>query len=405
MTRSTPATLQRGRHARPAGDLPRDGPRSGRGLRDRRRPPGRDRAERSTRGREAAERPRVLRRSTPARSRRRELREDDAPRSSSSFNWFYADDKDIALFSSGRLPVRAPGTDPALPTDRHRAPTTGAASSRRPAPAGDQPGPGVILNWNNKPAPGCRARPTTTGRTGPIQRVAAAPAARSTPGSGKLTLADVVSAMNRAATQDLRAWRCCPTIARSWRAVRRRPRARRRCCRAPRGLARRRAEPARRRPRRQDRRSGRGDHGRRVAAGRGRGDDARCSARRSPTGSRRSTSAATTRTPAARRTSTAGTATSTRTCASLLGQPVKGAYSTRYCGDGDLAACRASLWAALDAAGAELAAAQGADPAAWRADATAERIRFTSGILSTRCAGRTGPTFQQVVTFTGHRPR
>ena len=74
----------------------------------------------------------------------------------------------------------------------------------------------------------------------------------------------------------------------------------------------------------------------------------------------------------------------------LLGQPVKGAFSTHYCGAGDLAACRASLWAALDAAGAQLAAAQGPDPAAWRADATAERIRFTSGILPTRCAGRTG---------------
>jgi acyl-homoserine lactone acylase PvdQ len=33
-----------------------------------------------------------------------------------SFNWFYADDRDIAFFSSGRLPIRAPGTDPALPT-------------------------------------------------------------------------------------------------------------------------------------------------------------------------------------------------------------------------------------------------------------------------------------------------
>ncbi len=33
-----------------------------------------------------------------------------------SFNWFYADDRDIAFFSSGRLPVRAPGADPALPT-------------------------------------------------------------------------------------------------------------------------------------------------------------------------------------------------------------------------------------------------------------------------------------------------
>jgi len=33
-----------------------------------------------------------------------------------SFNWFYADDKHIAYYSSGRLPLRAPGTDPALPT-------------------------------------------------------------------------------------------------------------------------------------------------------------------------------------------------------------------------------------------------------------------------------------------------
>ncbi|MBA2742437.1 MAG: penicillin acylase family protein, partial [Actinobacteria bacterium] len=32
------------------------------------------------------------------------------------FNWFYADDRDIAFFSSGRLPRRAPGLDPALPT-------------------------------------------------------------------------------------------------------------------------------------------------------------------------------------------------------------------------------------------------------------------------------------------------
>src|SRR5918999_692987 len=34
-----------------------------------------------------------------------------------SFNWFYADERDIAFFSSGRLPRRAEGVDPALPTD------------------------------------------------------------------------------------------------------------------------------------------------------------------------------------------------------------------------------------------------------------------------------------------------
>lgn len=34
-----------------------------------------------------------------------------------TFNWVYADDKHIALFSSGRLPIRAPGVASGLPTD------------------------------------------------------------------------------------------------------------------------------------------------------------------------------------------------------------------------------------------------------------------------------------------------
>ena len=87
----------------------------------------------------------------------------------------------------------------------------------------------------------------------------------------------------------------------------------------------------------------------------------------------------------------------------LLGRPVQTPYRVRYCGKGDLAACRASLWAALDAAGGELAAAQGADPAAWRADATAERIVFAPGILRDTMRGANRPTFQQLISFRSHR--
>jgi hypothetical protein len=87
----------------------------------------------------------------------------------------------------------------------------------------------------------------------------------------------------------------------------------------------------------------------------------------------------------------------------LTGSSVRGAFRTRFCGAGDRAVCRASLWA-LESAGAELAAAQGADPGNWRSDATGERIRFGTFLPSTmRFANR--PTFQQVMTFTGHRPR
>jgi hypothetical protein len=83
---------------------------------------------------------------------------------------------------------------------------------------------------------------------------------------------------------------------------------------------------------------------------------------------------------------------------------VLGPFGTRFCGAGDLAACRASLWAALEAAGEGLAAAQGADPARWRADATGERIRF-SGFLPETMRWSNRPTFQQVMSFARHRPR
>ena len=87
----------------------------------------------------------------------------------------------------------------------------------------------------------------------------------------------------------------------------------------------------------------------------------------------------------------------------LLGKAVQGPFSQRYCGGGDLGACRAALWGALDAAAGKLAAKQGPDPAAWRADAAAERIRFTSGILPDTMRWTNRPTFQQVVTFRSHR--
>jgi hypothetical protein len=89
----------------------------------------------------------------------------------------------------------------------------------------------------------------------------------------------------------------------------------------------------------------------------------------------------------------------------LLGRPVKGRFAERYCGGGDLAACRASLWAALSVAGDQLASAQGADPAAWRSDATRERIKFVPGVLADTMRYTNRPSgIQQVISFDGHRP-
>jgi len=82
---------------------------------------------------------------------------------------------------------------------------------------------------------------------------------------------------------------------------------------------------------------------------------------------------------------------------------VEGAFHTKFCGRGDLTACRSDLWAALDAAGAALETTQGADPTAWRADATHERIRFAPGLLADSMRWTNRSTFQQVVSFTAHR--
>jgi len=70
-----------------------------------------------------------------------------------------------------------------------------------------------------------------------------------------------------------------------------------------------------------------------------------------------------------------------------------------------LTACQASIWAALDAAGNALATAQGADPAQWHSDATAERIHFSGGLLPATMRWTNRPTFQQVISFASHRRR
>jgi hypothetical protein len=80
---------------------------------------------------------------------------------------------------------------------------------------------------------------------------------------------------------------------------------------------------------------------------------------------------------------------------------VVGPYHLRYCGNGSLDACRASLWAAFDQALAPLAAAQGANPSAWRGDAST--TGFTPGLIPDRFRTTNRPTFQQVLEFQSRR--
>ncbi|UPK74814.1 penicillin acylase family protein [Nocardioidaceae bacterium SCSIO 66511] len=78
-----------------------------------------------------------------------------------TFNWFYADDEDIAYFNSGANPVRRPGTDANLPTEaRQRYEWKGwkpGDNSARYTSFDKHPqviDKDYIVNWNNKQAPG-----------------------------------------------------------------------------------------------------------------------------------------------------------------------------------------------------------------------------------------------------------
>ena len=83
---------------------------------------------------------------------------------------------------------------------------------------------------------------------------------------------------------------------------------------------------------------------------------------------------------------------------------VRGAYSRHYCGNGSLKRCRASLWAAIQAAANQLKATQGSNPNAWFSSATAERISFIPGLIPFTMRWTNRSTFQQVIEFTGHGP-
>jgi acyl-homoserine lactone acylase PvdQ len=122
-----------------------------------------------------------------------------------TFNWFYIDDRNIAYYVSGLDPVRPSFVDPNLPTWG-----TGGAEWRGFLPASQHvheidPPQGFFDSWNNKPAPLFSASDGEYGY-GPVYRVQMLTDQirhQFAIHHGKITRADLVQAMETAATQDL----------------------------------------------------------------------------------------------------------------------------------------------------------------------------------------------------------
>jgi len=318
-----------------------------------------------------------------------------------TFNSLYVDDKTIGVFTSGLVPIRPKNVDPGLPIDGRGHEEWRGWVSAKNHPQGINPASGQIINWNNRTEAGYQA-PDDNWSLGALQRIDLL--TRNLGHGSNLTPASVVSAMNAAATQDMREVTLEPVLSRVLHG----------------GHA----------PNAQDakmlalldawRSHGSSRLDRTDASGIGKITDPGAAIMDSAwpllakawasdvLGAGLSAQLATFVSPFDQ--PPGGQYTGwhiymDKDLRTLLGDRVRGKFAVRYCGGGSLKRCRAELWGAVDQAGKQLAAQQGADPASWRADATAERIKFVPGLLPDTMRYTNRPTgIQQVLSFSGHSP-
>jgi len=318
----------------------------------------------------------------------------DLSRFEMSFNGFYVDSKHIAFVSSGRLPLRAAGVDPGFPTVGTGAYDWTGFLAPAAHPQAIDPPSGALVNWNNKPAPGFAAADDNFAYGSSHRSLLLSGNLK----AGKNTVLDVVNTMNKSATQDLRAVTVWPAI-NTKLALTPAPSPRAEQMRAlvnawlQKGAS------------RLDRN------------GDGKVDDPGAAILDQAWAKLADGVLAPVLGPLTDQLATlmgrddAPNAGGSAYIdgwygyveADLRNTGLRGQFANRFCGAGDATACSKSLWAALESAGTGLAAAQGPDPAAWRSDATAERIHFAPGILTTTMRWTNRPTYQQILSFEGHR--
>ena len=139
-----------------------------------------------------------------------------------TFNWFYADDRNVGYFNSGANPVRPAGVDGNMPT-RGEDPYLWQgfdpdANTADITPFEEHPqvvDQAFLTSWNNKQARGYRAAGfggySSVHRVDPLDlRIR-----RGIEGGGTMSLVDLVNAMEDAATVDLRGEQVLPWLLRA----------------------------------------------------------------------------------------------------------------------------------------------------------------------------------------------
>ncbi|MGH3499140.1 MAG: penicillin acylase family protein [Nocardioidaceae bacterium] len=326
-----------------------------------------------------------------------------------TFNWFYADSRDISYYSSGKLPIRAQGTDTDLPRwgDR-RYDWKGWLSFARHVHQTDPPR-GYLVSWNNKPAPGFSAADDVWGYGSVYRSLALSDRVRAAIANGaRIDAAGLVGAMASAMTVDSRARYTLPWLL---KVIGNDPRTR-----AARSVLRSwLASGAHRVDRR---RTGHYGHQQAIALFDAWWQDGRHSVAYDLVGSRlgarltRQLPQALDDHPRLGRGSAwndvAWYGYVNKDLRQLLGRPLRAPYPVPLCGRGSLARCRTLLRVSLLAAVRRVESEQGVSSVAALAyDKSQDDIRSnTAGVVGVRPIDwQNRPTFQQVVSFVRHRPR
>jgi acyl-homoserine lactone acylase PvdQ len=313
-----------------------------------------------------------------------------------TFNSFYMDDQNIGVFTSGLIPIRPSNVDQDLPINGNGKEQWRGFVSAKKHPQGMNPKNGQIVNWNNRPELGYQA-PDDNWMLGDIQRVSLL---INNLGHGKhVTPAHVVSAMNAAATQDVREMTIEPVLAKV----------------LGHGKA-----PSKRDAkmlsllnswhRQGGSRLDRTGNGQITAPGAAIMDTAwplMAKAWSSKVLGRKLSNQLASfiniydQPPGGQY--TGWHVWMIKDLRTILGEKVKGKFALRYCAGGNLKRCADALWSAIDKAGNELAKKQGSNPAHWHSNATAEEISFVPGLLPYKMRYTNRPSgIQQVLSFSGH---
>jgi acyl-homoserine lactone acylase PvdQ len=291
-----------------------------------------------------------------------------------TFNWAYTSRRWTSFFSSGLLPRRAPGLDRRLPTLG-----TGGYEWRgfisKLAHPHDIGGPNnILLNWNNKAAPGWMHG--DDGHFGSVQHVELFG-----PFPKRPRINDVVGVMNKAATQDVAGVLVWPVI----RAMLRRGH-------APDAATAQAVALVDDWVRHGATTNGRPAGGPIPFAGAAVFDAAYAHMFDAVMKPRYGSLLTAFENLLGRDPSYID-----KDLKTLLGRRLIAPYNLRYCGRGRVSACARSLWAAVKAGRADLVKQHGSQPSNWRVDQG--MTSFIPGLIPTKFPSTNRPTYQQVISL------